>query len=89
MKHLFYMNVLEGASIVYHLIKFNMVTIQLSSIKVDKVRSLLILCSFQVSWDSLVMVVSYFVFSSNTLKFDDFGVIFTKKIQRKSTRDIK
>ena len=37
----------------------------------DEVRALLILCSFPESWNSLVMAVSTFVPSSNTLKFDD------------------
>ena len=50
----------------------------------DEVRALLILCSFPESWNSLVMAVSNFVPSSNTLKFDDvFGVILSKEMRRK------
>ena len=69
----------EGGSVVDHLNEFNMVTNQLSSIKVDfddEVRALLILCTFPERWNGLVMVVSNFVSGSNTLKFDDVvGVI--------------
>jgi hypothetical protein len=62
-------------SVVDHLNEFNMVTNQLSSVKVDfddEVRALLILCSFPERWNGLVIVVSNPVSSSNTLKFDDF-----------------
>jgi hypothetical protein len=49
MKRLFNMKMSEGGSIAYHLNEFNMVTNQLSSVKVDfddEFRALLILCSF-------------------------------------------
>jgi hypothetical protein len=66
-----------------------MVTNQLSSVKVDfddEVRDLLILCSLLERWNVLVMVVSNFVSSSNTLKFDDVvGVIISKEMRWKST----
>jgi hypothetical protein len=52
----------------------------------DLVKAFLILCSFLKSWNGLVMVVSNFVFGSNTLKFDDVvGVIPSKEMRRKST----
>ena len=52
----------------------------------DEVRALLILCSFLESWNSLVMAVSNYVPSSNTLKFDDVvGVILSEEMQRKIT----
>ena len=42
--------------------------------------------SLPESWNSLVMVVSNFVSSSNTLKFDDVvGVILSEEIRRKSS----
>ena len=89
MKHLFNMRMSEGGSITDHLNDFNMVTNQLSSVGVnfdDEVRALLILCSLPESWDGLVMVVSNYVFGSNTLKFDDvIGVILSKEMRRKST----
>jgi hypothetical protein len=47
MKRLFNMNMSEGGSVAYHLNEFNIVTNQLSSVKVDfddEVRDLLILC---------------------------------------------
>ena len=51
----------------------------------DEVRSLLILCSFPKRWNGLVMVVSNFVSSSNTLKFDDaIGVILSEEMRWKS-----
>ena len=66
-----------------HLNEFNTLTSQLSSVKVnfdDEVRALLILCSFPESWNSLVMVVSNFFPSSNTLKIDDVvGVILSEE----------
>ena len=52
----------------------------------DEVRSLLILCSFPERWNGLVMVVSNYVPSSNTLKFDDVvSVILSEEMRRKST----
>jgi hypothetical protein len=79
------MKMIEGGSIADHLNDFNMATNQLSSVKVTfdgEVRALLILCSFPEKWNELVMVVSYFVSSSNTLKFDDvIGVILSEKMR--------
>jgi hypothetical protein len=78
-----------GGSIADHLNEFNMVTNQLSSVKVDfdyEVRALLILCSLPESWNDLVMVVSNSVSDSNTLKFDDVvGVILSEEMRWKST----
>jgi hypothetical protein len=89
MKRLFNMKMSEGGSIANHLNDFNMVTNQLSFVKVDfddEVRALLILCSLPERWNSLVMVVSNFVSGSNTLKFDDFvGVILSEEMRWKST----
>jgi hypothetical protein len=84
MKRLFNMNMSEGGPVADHLNEFNMVTNQLSSVKVefdDEVMTLLILCSFPESWNGLVMVVSNSVFGSNTLKFDDVvGVILSEEM---------
>jgi hypothetical protein len=89
MKRLFNMNMSEGGSVADHLNEFNTVTNQLSSIKVDfddEVKDLLILCSFLERWNGLVMVVSNYVSSSNTLKFDDVvGVILSEEMRQKST----
>jgi hypothetical protein len=74
MKRLFHMKMLEGGYVADHLNQFNMVTNQLSSVKVefyDEVRALLILCSFPERWNDLVMVVSNSVSGSNNLKFDE------------------
>jgi hypothetical protein len=91
MKRLFNMNMSEGGSVEDHLNEFNMVTNQLSFVKVDfdyEVRALLILCSLPKSWNDLVMVVSNSVSGSNTLKFDDVvGVILSKEIRWKSTSE--
>jgi hypothetical protein len=91
MKILFNMNMSEGGSVADHLNDFNMVTNQLSSVKVDfhdEVRALLVLCSLPESWNGLVMAVSNSVFGSNTLKFDDVvGVILSEEMRRKSTGD--
>jgi hypothetical protein len=84
MKRLFNMKMSKGGSVVDHLNEFNMVTNQLSSVKVnfdDEVRALLILCSLPESWNDLVMVVSNFVSGSNTLKFDDvISVILSEEM---------
>ncbi|KAH9325325.1 hypothetical protein KI387_005503, partial [Taxus chinensis] len=78
----------EGDSVNDRLNEFNTVTNQLSSVGVsfdDEVRALLILCSLPKSSNTLVMVVSNFVFSPNTLKFDDIiGVILSEEMRRKS-----
>jgi hypothetical protein len=84
MKILFTMNISEGGSVADHLNKFNTVTNQLSSIKVDfddEVRDLIILCSFPEIWNGLVMVVNNYVSGSNTLKCDDVvGVILSEEM---------
>jgi hypothetical protein len=89
MKRLFNMKMSEGGSVADHLNDFNMVTNQLSSVKVDfddEVRALLILCSLLESWNGLVMAVSNSVSGSNTLKFDDVvGVILSEEMRQKST----
>jgi hypothetical protein len=46
-----------------------------------KVMALIILCSLPENWNVLVMDVSNFVFSSNTLKFYDVvGVILSEEM---------
>jgi hypothetical protein len=91
MKRLFNMKMLECGSVADHLNEFNMITNQLSSVKVDsddEVRDLLILCSLPESSNSLVMVVSNSISGSNTLKFDDVvGFILSEEMQRKSIGD--
>jgi hypothetical protein len=91
MKILFNMKMLEGGSIADHLNEFNMVTNQLSSVKVDfddEVWALLILCSLPEIWNGLFMVVINFVSSSNTLKLDDVvDVILSEEIGQKSKGD--
>jgi hypothetical protein len=87
MKRLFNMKMSEGGSVANHLNEFNTVTNQLSFVKVDfddEVRALLILCSLLESWNGLVMDVSNYVSSSNTLKFDDVvGVILSEEMRQK------
>ena len=84
LKRLFNMKMSEGGSVADHLNKFNTLTSQLSSVKVnfdDEVRALLILCSLPESWNSLVMDVSNSGPNSNTLKFDDVvGVILSEEM---------
>jgi hypothetical protein len=90
MKRLFNMKMSEGGFVAYHLNEFNMVTNQLSSVKVDfddEVMALLILCSLPERWNGLVMVVSNSVSGSNTLKFDDVvGVILSEEMQQEKHR---
>ena len=88
MKRLFNMKMSEGGSIAYHLNEFNTITNKLSSIKVefdDDARDLLIMCTFPKRWNGLVMAVSNSVSGSNTLKFDDVGVILSEEMRWKST----
>jgi hypothetical protein len=84
MKRLFNMNMSEGGYVANHLNEFNMVTNQISSIKVefdDEVRALIIFFSLPERWNNLFMVVSNSVSCSKTLKFDDVvGVIFREEI---------
>jgi hypothetical protein len=84
MKRLFNMKMSEGGSVADHLNEFNMVTNQLSSVKVDfddEVRALLIMCSLPENWNGLVMVVSNFISGSITLNFDDVvGVILSEEM---------
>ena len=71
MKILFNMKMSEGGYVVYHLNEFNMVTNQLSSIKLDfddEVKSLLIFFSLPERWNGLVMTISNSVSGSNTFK---------------------
>ena len=59
MKHLFNMKMSKGGSVVDHLNELNMLTSQLSFVKVnfeDEVRDLLISCSFPQSQNNLVML---------------------------------
>jgi hypothetical protein len=88
MKRLFNMKMSEGGSVADHLNEFNMVTNQLSSVKVDfddEVRALLILCSLPERSNDFIMVLSNSVSSSNTLKFDDVvGVILSEEMRRKN-----
>ena len=70
MKRLFNMKMSKGGSVANHLNEFNTLTSQISSIRVnfdDEIRALLILCSLLERWNSLVMAVSNYVPSSNTL----------------------
>jgi hypothetical protein len=78
MKRLFNMMMSEGGSITDHLNEFNTVTNQVSYVKVDfddEVRAIIILCSLPKICNKLVMVVSNSFSGSNTLKFDDVGVL--------------
>jgi hypothetical protein len=88
MKRLFNMKMLEGGSIANHLNEFKTVTNQPSSVKVDfdyEVKALIIFYSLPERWNILVMVVSNFVSSSNTLKFDDVvSVILNEEMRWKS-----
>jgi hypothetical protein len=85
MKRLFNMKMLEGGSVSGHLNEFNMVTNQLSSIKVDfddEARDLLIMFSFPERWNGLVMVVSNSISGSNTLNVSDIvGVILSEEMR--------
>jgi hypothetical protein len=91
MNILFNMKMSEGGFVVDHLNEYNMVTNQLSSVKVDfddEVRALLILCSLPKSWNDLVMDISNSVSGSNTLKFDDVvGVILSGEMRHKRTSE--
>jgi hypothetical protein len=82
------MKMSEGGFVADNLNEFNTVSNQLSFVKVefdDEVGALIILCSLPERWNCLVMVVSNYVSSSNTLKFDDVVVvILSEEMQRKS-----
>ena len=84
MKILFNMKMSESGFVADHLNEFNMVTNQLSFVKVDfddEARALLILFSLPERWNGLVMAISNSVSGSNTLKFDDVvGVILSEEM---------
>jgi hypothetical protein len=84
MKRLFNMKMSEGGSVADHLNKFNTVTNQLSSLKVDfddEVMALLILFSLPESRNGLVMAISKYLSGSNTLKFYDVvGVVLSEEM---------
>jgi hypothetical protein len=88
MKILFNMDMSEGGFVANHLNEFNMVTNQLSFVKVefdDEVRDLLILWSLPEISNGLVMSVSNCVSGSNTLKFHDIvSVILSEEMRWKS-----
>ena len=87
MKRLFNMKMLESGSVADHLNDFNTLTSQLSSVKVnfdDEIRALLIFFSLLESWNNLVMVVSNYIPSSNTLKFDDVVGVIARKCEEKA-----
>jgi hypothetical protein len=78
---------IQHGSVIDYLNEFNMITNQLTYVNVNfykEYRALLILCSFLERWNSLVVIVSNFLFGSNTLKFDDVvGAILNEEIHRK------
>ena len=82
MKFLFNIKMSAGESVAGNLNEFNRINSQLSSIKVnfdDEVRALPILCSLPERWNGFFVVVSNYVPSSNTLKFDNVvGVILSE-----------
>ena len=69
MKRLFNMKMSEGGYVADHLNQFNMITSQLSSVKVnfdDEIRALLIMCSLREIQISFVMDVRNSAPGSNT-----------------------
>ena len=75
----------KGVYVVDHLNEFNTITCHPSFVKVnfdDEVRAFLILCSLPKRWNGLVMVVSKFDPSSNTLKFDYVVLVILSREMR-------
>ena len=73
MKKLYNLKMKEGASVAEHLNEFNIITSQLSSIKIvldDEIRAILLMCSMPDSWENLVVAMSTSA-PARTLKFDD------------------
>jgi hypothetical protein len=91
MKRLFNMNMSKGEFVADHLNEFNMVTNQLSSVKLDfddEVGDPLFLYSLLERWNGLVMAISKYVFGSYTLKFYDVvGVILSVEMRLKNTSE--
>jgi hypothetical protein len=88
MKRLFNMKMSKGGSVVDHLNEFNMITCQLSSVKVDfddEVRAIRIMCSFPESWNGLVLAVNKYVSRSNNLNLMMLLVLsLARKCDRKT-----
>ena len=75
MKKMYNLKMKEGASVVKHLNEFNIVSSQVSSIKIildDEIRGILLLCSMPDSWVNLIVAMSTST-PVGTLKFDEIS----------------
>ena len=73
MKKLFNLKMVENASVAQHLNEFNIITNQLSSIKIDfddEIRALIVLASLPNSWEAMRMVISNST-GNEKLKYND------------------
>jgi len=61
MKKLYNLKMKEGASVAKHLNAFNIITNQLSSVKIildDEIRAILLMCSMLDNWENLIVAMS-------------------------------
>ena len=88
MKKLYNLKMKEGALVAEHLNEFNIITSQLSSVKIvldDEIRSILLMCSMPDSWENLIVAMSTST-PAGTLKFDDVSnSLMNEELRRKST----
>jgi len=73
MKKLYNLKMKEDASVVEHSNAFNIITNQLSSVKIildDEIRTILLMCSMSDSWENLIVAMSTST-TTGSLKFDD------------------
>ena len=86
MKKLFNLKMAENSSVAQHLNEFNIITNQLSSVKIDfddEIRALIVLASLPNSWEAMRMAVSNST-GKEKLKYNDIrDLILAEEIRRK------
>ena len=73
MKKLYNLKMKEGASVAEYLHEFNIITSQLSFVKIvlhDEIRATLLMCSVPDNWENMIVPISTST-PARTLKFDD------------------
>jgi len=87
MKKLYNLKMKEGTSVTEHLNAFNIITNQISSVKIilyDEIRAILLMCSMPENWENLIIAMSTSA-TTRALKFDDVNsTLMNEELQCKS-----